>query len=806
MKNDELSALLHAAQQSAVGAADTSISQQRADLTDRFNAERYGDEIADRSTYVDTTVRNSVLGVMPEILEIFFGADKVVEFTPREQSDVDAAEQETEVVNHVLMQMNGGYKVFSDWFFDALLHKNGYVKRYWDDTLGDGEVEEYADLTDEERFAVLDQAVRRGEVEMLEESVGEDGTHDFKIKITLDEPHRYRIESVPPEEIYVSSNWSKLDFEDCPFVAHRRAMSVSDLIAMGFSRKQVEELPTVDPLLDNEEKTVRFTGRFGEEYEGRANDIQNTSQRQVMVYENYVRVDRDNDGIAELLQVYTGGDHGEILKRKGGALAIEEVDAIPFNVICPLPIPHKHYGLSMADQVTDIQRVRTVLTRQMLDNMVMANNPETHVAEEAMTANTLEDLAVTQPGRVVRIRGGAASITNVPVQNVAANSLAALDFIKKEGEHRTGVTDLNQGLDADSLNKTYGGMKSLMSAAQKKLLMVARNFAETGVRQLFIDTHRDLRKGPMKKIAMRLRNDWVQVDPRTWADRADMTINVGLGTGDRDVQFERLGFILQQQKESLQMGFVEPRHLTHTLTKMLELSGFKDHQSFFPDASEMQMQPQQDQGPSPEELLAQVEMQKTQAKAQSDAAKLEADKAQDAMKAQIEAEKLLLEARKAETDAEIEKAKLELDVAKLELEREKAGLEARKLELEAVKTDASVRSSDHGIRKDHEAFEFKREELLGDLGQTLGPLIDQLRGEGVQSTQALGQALMETQAGLADMAAALGAPKTIIYDDEGRPAGVKTEYAGEANGEMIDAITRPKRLVRDADGNPTGVE
>lgn len=673
----DLRAVIHAAQQSATGHNHSGLSARRAYLIDRYNGEKYGDEVEDRSQYIDTSIRDTTESIKAEILDIFFGGDRVVEFTPGGPEDVEAAEQETETVNHVFTQMNPGFMLAMGWIHDALTLKNGYLKRSWSEELTP-EVEEYAGLTPEEAQAAVMQAQRMGEVEVQEWGQQEDGLLFLTLKITPREPHRYVIENVPPEEIVVSSEWTRLDFEGCPFVAHRRVVPVSDLVAMGFSRSQVEALRTHDDKLDNEETQKRFSSEKGTEVD--YNSTLEPTMREVLVYENYVRYDRDGDGIAELLQVYTGGEQGEILKRDG-KLAIEEVDAAPFNVLCPIPIPHKHYGLSVAELVEADERTLTVLMRQMLDNVTMINNPDIVYEDGGATDQTIEALEQAGLARTIPHEQGPSAVNYLFPPDIVTPVLAAMGAINERKEQRSGVTKLNQGLDADSLNKTFGGQKALMSAAQKRVLLYARVFAETGFRQLFCDVHRDLRKGPLRQLVMKLRNEFVPVNPRTWASRSDMTVNVGLGTGDRDVQFERLGMILAQQKEGLAAGMVHPKHVHHTLTKMLELSGFKDASAFFPEPPEGPL-PQAEPGPDPAQLLAQTEQAKIQARTMESAAKIAADGKEAMAKLDQDQEqfdeKLAAEerARREDNETRIRIAQIQAET-QLTIAREKLAAEPR---------------------------------------------------------------------------------------------------------------------------------
>jgi len=633
MTKAALEALLAANQSNAVGALNSTIGQHRASLMDRYNGEKYGDEVQDRSQIVMTDVRDTIESIKPELMDIFFGGDNVVEFAPQGAEDVGAAKQETDVCNYIFQQQNNGFMVLYSWFTDALMLKNGYVKRYWDERTVT-EIESYDDLSPQEAMQILSSIEQEdGEVEIIERwggpEVEEDAPEDmamgmipeggvggvemepigFKLRITR-ELKQYKIEPVPPEEILVSPLWNKLSFDGCPYVAHRSTKTVSELIEMGFDRKQVEALPEIDVKLQTEEAETRFSGNKADE--SNINSSTEVAMRVVQVFENYIMADRDGDGVAELLQIFTGGTGGEILKRNGKQ-AIEEIRKVPFNTACPLPIPHKHYGLSMGELIEDLQRLRTVLVRQMVDNIVGSNNADIVMDEDKASDATYQDLAVTRPGRVIRISGGIASLQQLPPTSTAPQSLMGIQYVDSLREERSGVSKFNQGLDANALSKsTFGGTKAVMAASQKKILMIARIFAETAVAPMFQDMHADLRSGPLKSIAMKLNNEWVEVDPRTWKSRTDMTVNVGLGTGDRDVQFQRLGMILGQQKEAFAIGGVGPEHLFHTLSKMVELSGFKDVEAFFPDPANIPPKPEQPPQPDPAMMLAQVDMKKSE--------------------------------------------------------------------------------------------------------------------------------------------------------------------------------------------------
>lgn len=567
--------------ETATGTLNSDIATHRAEMLERYQGEPYGDEVKDRSQVVMSDVSDTVEWIMPELMDIFTGGDDAVEFEPQGQEDEGAAKQETSVVNHIFSEKNDGFLIFYQWFKDALIQKNGIVKSYWDESVRE-EIETYEDLTFDEFQQIMAQMAEDAEeIDLLEQSweEGEEPVEPIRVKIRVKSTQKqYKVQNIPPEEFLVTPRWNSVFLDGCPFQAHKAKKTVSDLIEMGFDPKQVYALPDDHEDLD-EEEVQRFNAKDNTEY-GEAEEPDD-SMREVTLYECYIRVDYDDDDSAELLQVYVGGEQNEILRWADGSEAIEEVSHAPFDAITPIIMTHKFFGRSVAETVADLQRIRTVLVRQMLDNIYIGNNARPHVDETIANDHTLDDLLNQQVGYPIRGDGPMAGVSYAPVPNVTTNILQAVEYVDGLRENRSGVTKYNQGLDADSLNKTATGIRSIISASQKKILLIARIFAETGVKSLFRRIHRDLRKGPLKSIALRVRNEWVDVNPRVWRERADMSVSVGLGTGDKDQMLMRLDAILERQIQALQAGLAGPEQILHTLHKMVEAAGFKSPEMFF---------------------------------------------------------------------------------------------------------------------------------------------------------------------------------------------------------------------------------
>lgn len=654
MTPEELQAAVARQLDQATGSGHSEIESKRADLFERYMGEPYGDETKYRSSVVSSDVSDTVEWIMPELMDIFTSGERVVDFDPLGPDDEERAEQEADVTNHVAMRLNPGFMALYSWFKTALIQKNGYVKWYWDRSEKSW-VEEYENLTPEDLMRMqADWVQSDADVEVDEIAEGDEGIN-IKVRVT-EQSERLRMDAVAPEEILVSPQWSAVSLADAPFVAHRPlGKTASDLVAAGYDREQVMTLTDADGDLSAEEHVERFSSRTA----GTEDDAAPTDEtmREVDYAECYIRADMNGDGIAELIKVTVGGSGREILKWADGTLDYEEVHSIPIATLTPMPVPFRHYGRSVAELVTDLQRIKTVLIRQMLDNIYLSNNPTREIAEDGIGENTIADLLVERPGKLVRTAAPGMYQEHTPPQFMG-QMLPAIEYIDTLRENRTGVTRYNQGVDANSLNKTATGVQQIMTAAQKKIMLIARVFAETGVKELFRGLHDELRRNASKALTIRLRGRYVQVDPRHWRDRADVAVSVALGAGTSDMMLARLMAIAEKQEQHLLNGspLVTLDQLHHTYSKIVEKSGFKNPDAFFLDPATAPPQPQQPPEPSQAQMVMQIEQMKAQADAQHEAAKLQFEREKEQFRAQIEAEKLRLEDDRKRDEVNIDAA------------------------------------------------------------------------------------------------------------------------------------------------------
>ena len=444
--------------------------------------------------------------------------------------------------------------------------------------------------------------------------------HDIKVR-RKKEYKCAKVYGVPPEEFGIARNARNI--RDSGYCFHSVLRQTWDLIAEGYDPDQIKALPTYVLNLTIE-ANARDTVEEGSVRTG--DEGMNEANRQVLITEHYVRMDYEGDGKAKLYQVVTGGEPGEILrkknpKEKGYEDQINEIETPPFAAMTPVIMTHRFFGRSVADLVMDIMRIKTALVRGLLDNMYLHLNPRVEVSEQHVSDNTLDDLLVARPGGIVRTKApGGVNWQEVP--DISQSVYPALQYFDATREWRTGVTRQGQGIDPNALQNQVATIANQMaSAAQAKTRLIARIFAETGIRDLFMLLHGVIRRNGSVAETVRLRGEWVQVDPRDWKERNDTTINVGLGTGNKNEQLQQLMLIVNQQQQAVQLGMVTKKHVWNSMKELARLTGRKDPETYFlppppndPDAAKPIEQP-----PNPDIQKAQMAQQTEMAKMQKQA-------------------------------------------------------------------------------------------------------------------------------------------------------------------------------------------
>jgi hypothetical protein len=649
LDDTELLAIIRAHRDDSLGVEDGDLSDDRAGALDHYHGRPYGNEQEGRSAIVSRDLAEAIDWAMPAIMRVFTQSGSLGEFDPVGPEDEDAATQESDYVNQVIMKDNAGFILLHDAIKDTLLLKNGYVKHGWDVTTKITE-DEYSGLTMDEIAQMVTKLEQGGaEVEVKEASSSQVVIDtpggpmplelwDIRLKVTR-KKGKVCIEAVPTEEVRVSKR-CRGTLQESPFTEHVTRKTRSDLIEMGMPRDFVDELTPYNERDNSTQSYARdSTSDESDTTDGGASG--DRSMDEIEYCEAYLKVDWDGDGVAELRKVVTVAD-----KLPPGAEWNEPISAVPMTSFMAKRMPHRHVGESLDDELADLQEIKTVLLRQLLDNIYLTNNNQWLVNERV----NIKDFMTSLPGGVKRVAGlepvlGAAE--PIMATPIVGQILPVVDYMDNIKEGRTGISRSMTGLDPDTLKQsTKGAFLENLNRASQKMEMITRMLAETGVKELVLQVHALLMRHQDKARVVQMRGKWVQINPQEWQERTDLTAKVGLGTGNEEEKRQKLLLISGLQDKLATAGLVDPKHAYAMFAELAETLGFDMPEKFAlsPDSPEYQQKMANQKPPvnpmvEVEQVKGQFTMQgkqlDAQAQQQTTAATLQAEQAN----AQIEAEK-----------------------------------------------------------------------------------------------------------------------------------------------------------------------
>lgn len=612
MTEDDLVSIVKSLRSNSLGAEDSEISNERAAAMDHYHGRPYGDEVEGQSAVVSKDLAETVDWVMPALMRVFTQSGSVVEFPARDEGDVDQARQETEYVNYVFMEENEGFVVLHDMIKDALLLKNGYVK-YWWDVEERVKEEEYSGLADDELLETLQPYDDEEEVEVLEhdtryvyldpetgqaeeveppeeEELGPNMVelYDVRIKRTC-KKGLLRVEAVPAEEVMVHRA-ARGSTQKAKFTAHLTTKTRSELIEMGLDEDWVYDLPSSSED-DDQDQTETSRDSVSDESDDLETQTLDRSTEEVEYLESYPLVDWDGDGVAERRRVILIG--GKLPEDDDYN---QQVEFVNISSISPKRVPHRHVGESLDDDLQDLQKIKTVLFRQLLNNAYFTNHPEYLVNERV----NLPDFYQHVPGQPKRVRGedpvdGSARALQPP--QIIQNILPVIDHVDTVMRYRTGINEASTGMNPDMLQETTkGAFLENMKKAGQKVEMIARLMAETGIKEMMLNVHALLIKHQDKPKKVKLfGKDYVDVDPTSWRGRENMRVRVGLGTGSEEERMQRFTVMRQLLMDLTPFRMVAPQHAYALFEDLGKELGFADpsRYAFDPESEEYQRWVQQ---------------------------------------------------------------------------------------------------------------------------------------------------------------------------------------------------------------------
>lgn len=804
LSEDELKALVNSEMRQSMGYNSSKLSAARQKAQYYYLGLPVGDlsapEIDGRSSVVSTDVRDTIEAMLPQLMVTFCGGNKVAEFEAQKSGDEDKARLATEYINYLFFKKNNGHQVSYTFLKDALLQKNGIVKVWWD-TRHEEKKEEYKALNEVELAQVMDdpevevteqvcyddeddmkqrsealeqmgqqlqqamQAAQQGNpqaqqavMQMQQQMTGLQNQppaklYDITCKRVKTEG-KVTVENVPPEEFLISR--SAKNIQDARFVGHRVRRTRSELKSMGY--KNVDEISSDDnsQAFQSMERIQRLSINDENAYMSGQAENSDDSQKVVWVCEAYVRCDFDGDGISELRKVTMAGDR---------VLDNEEVDFIPFVSITPVPLPHTFFGLSIADLAMESQKTKTSILRSQLDNMYLSVNGRYFAVEGQVN---LDDLLTSRPGGVVRMKQTGMAGNLDTARGNAGEAQNLMGYMQQDLENRTGWSRQSMGNDASGLNTTATAANIVTNKADMRIDLIARNFA-SGFTELFqfmlklVCQHQD------KKNTIKVVGEWVDMDPREWRNGFDVTINVGIGMGNKDQKVQHMLALIAQQEKVFPLGVTNAAAIYESSTEFANLLGFKNGGKFFSDPTKNPPAPKPDPEQGKMQGMIQLEQLKIQGRAQADEAKMQMD-------SQIEQMKIQFQAQAAEADrnheAQLEQMKMRMQ-AEVNVSAQQAQEQQRTIEQQndaqlnqlKAQNDMEIKLRDNEFNRWKAQLDAETKVLVAQIGASKN-------AEMPTSEQPTNDALVVAMQGFSQALGAMNQPRTIVRGPDGRAQGI----------------------------------
>ena len=587
---------------------DQALRADRLRALDYYKGDMKADipSLPNRSRAVSTDIADAVETILPDIMEIFTAGGDVAVFEPVKPGDEDAARQETDYLNHVIFQENPGFLNLMTGFKDGLLLKTclfefGWKKDYQDE-----------DFTGKSLPELVAASQSGQVVNVKAEPFDPDypsaqQTYSFTVRTDCSRAEYW---AVPPDDFSVSPDTIRI--ADATYCVARSRPRVQDLIAEGFDKDIVLKLEPYAPLQDQQLQLARDTA--GEHLQSQTTDITTDMLRQVEIRKHYIRLkDREGDDF-DIWRVVTNATADTLIE-------IRKEQRIPFAAGSPYLVAHRFYGLSLADNLVETQKIKTVLTRALLDSSYFALNQRYEVAMDQANDYTISDLLRNEPAVPVRSKSGEA-VRPLTAGGLGFDAYAALEYFSTVGEQRSGVVRNAQGLNPDTLHDTAKGAMALMQAAQRRVRMIARVLAETCVKELYLGLHALIRENAEASTIVRLNGKWVPIDPTTWGERNAMTIEVGLGAAGREADLAALNTLANAMNAIvLQQGGAQGPIVTldnayNAAIDLAKALGRKQPERYFTDPKQA---PPVQEKPDPNIVKAQIQAQTAMQKAGLDA-------------------------------------------------------------------------------------------------------------------------------------------------------------------------------------------
>lgn len=525
-------------------------------------------KLSKRCDIVSTDVQDTIESTMPALMKTFFGSTDVVTVQGMDGTpdDEQRAEKMQALINYQLERQHF-FMTFYQWAKDALITNLGIIKIDWERTYK--ETQERVTVLPEVYEQFVQQAAASG-VQILNAEYDQNGGVIVDYVTKAIDKNQPRIMNILASEFRYSPEATSLDNAD--YVAHRKIVSIDYL------RKQAESglyEPEAVEEVAAKQTTPEYTNLDKENNDSIDEETNqtDTGRRKVVLYECYVNINMSDDPNGQLTPMIITVAANTILR-----LEENTYERHPFFVLAPRIDPHKVWPKKgFVDLIAQIQHAKTAIIRQMIYSLALNND-----SRLAVNTPMLLDINDVLEGRqIVRINGDIKqAVQQLPPTEIQAWTFNMLEYLDAAKENRTGITRYNQGLDSNSLNKTATGINIITQSSNQRLELIARIFAETGLRDMFKFLIKLNQLFVSQETVIRLTNEPMMIKPDDLDGEYDLVINSGMGSGAKEQNLQDMQMLNVLMQQLGAVGMVGPQQIYNAAKKYIETIGFKNVDDF----------------------------------------------------------------------------------------------------------------------------------------------------------------------------------------------------------------------------------
>lgn len=473
-----------------------------------YRGEPYGNEKTNKSKIVSKDIRKQDEWLHPSLLDPFVSTNDIVKVAPVTWEDGPAARQSELLLNYQFCRQFNRYSFMSKAL--KVLSQEGtlVVQTGWD--YQDEEVEVEVPLVG---------------IDLLGQEFIAGMTQTTETKVIKNQPTATVCRN---EDIFIDPTCMD-DMDKCQFVIHRYETDYSTLKSDGRYKNLEKVMQSVGGQLTTDYQHIPEDETYFK--------FKDDARKKLVVYEYWGNYDVNGDGIAEPIVCAWISDI--IIRLQDNPYPDKKP---PFLVVPFNSVPFKMYGESDAELISDNQKIKTAITRGIIDNMAQSNNGQVGVAKGALDPTNRKRFL---SGDNFEFNRTPNDFWHGSYNEIPASAFNMIGVMNNEIESLTAVKSFSGGMSGNQLGSTATGVRGVLDATSVRRLNRVRNISENLIKPLmrkwlaysseFLDD---------TEIVRVTNDDFVQINRDDLSGKVDLDISVSTSE-DNAVKAQELSFLLQ---------------------------------------------------------------------------------------------------------------------------------------------------------------------------------------------------------------------------------------------------------------------